>query len=156
MPADSTAREIAERLASEYDWATNWPGAIVTVNFTREQLTELLHRALADAEARVRQEPGLALSIQHDPLAVSDLIADSIAERQRLERLVYDIRQALGPAALHVLQADLTREVSALSARLAAVEQALRDYGKHKITCACIGGIWNCNCGLSAALGDPQ
>jgi hypothetical protein len=165
--ADSTAREIAERLRREAAKLEQHAGELLAgeqvewagSSFYLEQAT-----LLTEAEARVRQEPGLALSIQRDPLAVSDMIADSTNERQRLEQLVCDIRRALGRASLDVLQADLPREVTALSARLATAEQdrdtsirasaqngerwaeavanagakivalnqALRDYGKHR------------------------
>jgi hypothetical protein len=57
-PVRASAQELVDNAA---DWTTDWPGAVVTVNFTRERLVEWLEPILAAAEARGRQQAEQAL-----------------------------------------------------------------------------------------------
>lgn len=64
------------------------------------------------------QSGGLSLSIEHDPLAVSDLLADGTREREMYHRLIADIRRVLGEDGLHAQLLDLPKVIaSALSGK---------------------------------------
>ena len=48
---------------------------------------------------------------------------------------------------------EAAAELDRREARLTALEQALRKYGKHQTLCAtCYEADYNCSCGLAAAL----
>jgi hypothetical protein len=205
--ADSTAREIAERLQliAELQQAASqcvfevqcetWPGAAGLL-FSRAAVAL---SALADAEARVRQE----MKQQSRDYTPDELCSQcgvvrpchahesvehynwlkrkeaweaahqtpEVAEVKAWRDWAQFVYLGGGPVTLTdkelraaVCQAHdddtepLKAEVSALSARLAAVEQALRDYGKHKTDCEKLGPAWEyprhihdeltCTCGF--------
>ena len=127
--ADSTAREIAERLANENWEVQSMCDGCRTATWCahfKQCLADTVPpvAALADAEARVRQ-------------AEKDRDTSIRASAQNGERWSKAVE------------------------RLAAVEQALRDYGRHKIFCKAFALHVDvpcpaCSCGLFAALGDPQ
>jgi len=97
-----------------------------------EESASLIAEALTAAEARGRQQA-------------------EQADEEHIARLEHGCSANADTAMKNFYRAE------AAEARVAALTQALKDYGHHKPACAINGGYgYECNCGLDAALTGAQ
>ena len=92
-----------------------------------ETAIKCIDGALGALEGRAHETPGLSLSIQDDPLAVSELLRDGQQERERLHGLLLEIGRAIGREAFEAPQDQWPDLIRAKGRAHETLEQALRD-----------------------------